>query len=339
VITRLLARAFERLRTWPTWAKSLGTAIVISAVLGIALPAWAMSQPAYLSRLPELSGSQQTLSKSAHAGIACVRCHDDRRGTAVRTVTLTLDFYRTVADPGAGLRFAETGSPDNAACLSCHAEEWSYDSKRTAKIPHPAHLRVSTETRRCSGCHKWTAHREKEQEEHKSMPLSSVCGAYGCHAGEQREDTCASCHHTLGDQPQDWARNHSQSIPLVGAPGCLERCHEAAQCQQCHTTGKSPFKNGLGVTGTSLLEARHSRPDWANTHGTDALGDKSKCMTCHVSEGECISCHSRRPASHGRPQDTWIGTHKNAVKSDKQCLTCHKKAWCDECHKQFKETR
>ena len=99
-----------------------------------------------------------------------------------------------------------------------------------------------------------------------------------------------------------------------------------------------PAFNGGGVTGVTLIERAHVKKDWIAKHGTFALADQSKCLVCHVSEGECRDCHSKRPAFHGS-QASWLGRHKDLAKNKKRCLTCHEKKWCDECHKQFKEMR
>jgi hypothetical protein len=199
-------------------------------------------------------------------------------------------------------------------------------------------MRVSTEKRDCVTCHKWIAHQEVYQEEHKSMPFSAVCAAYPCHVGWKEEGTCQSCHHILIEEEGAWMTGHPDVVLTSGDSGCLESCHEIKQCQQCHTTGETPFTGVREASATKQIESLHAKGDWPRAHGAVALPDQSACLSCHVSLGECQNCHARRPASHG-PADTWIAQHKNVVKSDQQCVTCHDRVWCDDCHAQFKEMR
>lgn len=126
----------------------------------------------------------------------------------------------------------------------------------------------------------------------------------------------------------------------VGDNGCLESCHEVEQCQQCHTTGKRPKFTGQAIeVGMKAIETLHVKEEWTTRyHGPEARKDKSKCLRCHGTEGECTECHLQRPAFHGST-DTWIGRHSKVGKTvtDPRCLTCHKKPWCESCHEQFKE--
>jgi hypothetical protein len=253
------------------------------------------------------------------------------------TFASTGDFYRTLFTDGEPT-LMRMEAPRRDACMKCHLHDWSEDSERTSRVPHPAHMRVSTETRECVTCHKWTAHQEVYQEEHKTMQFSAVCASYPCHVGWKGEDTCQNCHHILVEEEGAWAREHPDVVLTSGDSGCLESCHQVAQCQQCHTTGETPFTGVREPSETRRIESMHARPDWVRAHGAVALPDQAACLTCHVSLGECQSCHSRRPASHGST-DTWISQHKNVVKSEQQCITCHDQVWCDDCHAQFKEMR
>jgi hypothetical protein len=216
--------------------------------------------------------------------------------------------------------------------------DWSDNAKRTAKIPHPAHLRVADEPRECVKCHKWTAHEESYMQKHKSMPFSTVCASFGCHVGWKTTDECGSCHHSLQEGKGEWKKVHRVTVQAFGPNGCLESCHDAGQCRQCHTTGKRPeFKSG-GVAGVTQIEREHVKKSWLAKHGSFALADERKCLVCHVSEGECQDCHAKRPAFHGSPS-TWLTKHKDLAKNKKRCLTCHQQKFCDDCHKQFKEMR
>lgn len=336
--TSFLASVAARVASVPRRVKVLVGAVVVLLVIALAVPAALMSQPGFLGRIDEFADNHSTLAGSVHAELACGDCHDDAAGRVGGTLALVGDFYRTAFSPGTEPAFIEFASPKADACLKCHHESWSDDSARTTRVPHPAHLRLSEETRQCVDCHKWAAHQEEYQEEHKTMPFSGVCASYECHAGFKTMDECADCHHTLLDDPTQWKPMHPATALARGDGGCLELCHEIKQCQQCHTTGESPFEGLAGQTERDAIEEQHAKPDWMRVHGLRALDDQSVCLSCHISVGPCQNCHSRRPATHG-PEGTWIAAHKDAVQSDRQCVTCHEQSYCDHCHDQFKEMR
>lgn len=319
--------------------KVVTSAVIITVLVLIAMPMVASSSPGYFARYHLLAKSQQTLADSSHKGIACDACHADSRGEAVYRVAVAVDFYTSIVKKSPQPTLLTFGKPRKEACLACHAGDWSDDIKRTSKIPHPAHARVAGESRECVTCHKWTGHQEASMEKHKEMPFSGVCVSYGCHVGTKQTDQCATCHHILGDAQKTWKQDHAKVALTTGSNSCLETCHETDQCRECHTTGKRPKFTGLAVqTGFKAIEEAHAKPNWTDKHGSVALQDQSKCMKCHVSDGECRSCHTQRPKSHGST-DSWIGQHKKPGENERRCLACHKKPWCEDCHKQFKEMR
>jgi hypothetical protein len=316
---------------------ALGLVVVAVTMIGVAV--FLTSSPAFFSRYKTLTRRYDTLQTSVHKGLACNECHTDQAGPVVHEIGLVGDFYTSFFSKSGEPRFTKMGKPPREACLKCHRGAWSYNAVRTAKVPHPAHLRVSTEKRDCVTCHKWTAHEETYMEKHKAMPFSGVCATYGCHAGWKKTNECDTCHHTLNPDKEAWKKLHPQAVEKIGANACLETCHEVAQCQLCHTTGKTPVFTGLtSQTGLKAIEALHTKPDWIQQHGTQALLDKSKCLVCHVSEGECQDCHALRPAFHGSTA-TWIGGHQVPGKQKERCLACHKEQECIDCHNQFKEMR
>ena len=317
----------------------IAIAVVITLVAAVGIAVFLTSKPAFFSRYQGLARDYETLQTSAHQNLACGDCHSGRRGPIVYELALVGDFYRSLFTRQDQPTFTKMEKPTRDECLACHREDWSVDASRTSIVPHPAHLKVSTETRDCATCHKWVGHEEAYQEKHKEMPFSGVCVSYGCHVGFKPVEACPQCHHTLADDPKGWKIAHPEAVRSLGPNGCLEKCHDADQCRLCHTTGKTPVFTGLAAqTGLKAIEILHAKPDWLEQHGTQALADKSKCLTCHVSEGECQDCHAKRPAFHG-PESTWLGTHKDAAKDERRCLACHEKPWCEDCHKQFKEMR
>lgn len=318
------------------WA---GAGLVVATVVAVSVALLVTARPGYFAKYQRLERRHATLQTSVHRDTACNVCHVDRRGAFVSGAARVGDFYRGLVSTPVEPLFMAMTKPGNDACLACHRYDWSDEASKTMKIPHPAHLRVASETRECVTCHKWTAHEEAYQVKHTSMPFSGVCASFGCHVGTKPLDACVNCHHVLQEGRGEWKLVHRATVRSYGPNACLEFCHDADQCRLCHTTGRTPvLPSGVATAGVSAVERLHVRRDWIAQHGAIALEDPRKCIVCHVSEGECADCHSQRPAFHG-PQETWLTRHKALSKDERRCLTCHKKPWCDECHKQFKEMR
>lgn len=329
-------------KAWPGSRKTRVIGIVIGAVvvamLAIAAPLVATSSADFFSRYHLLNRRYVNLESSAHEGIGCRACHET--SPLANGAQLTADFYVSFFKREQVPTYFKFKPPTNDACVKCHEDDWSDNAKRTETIPHPAHARVSDETRECVKCHKWTAHLERYMVKHKTMPFSGVCVAYGCHVGTKQTDECFTCHHVLQDTAAQWKVAHPKIVNASGQNGCLESCHEVDQCQSCHTTGKTPEFTGLPVEVTmGEIETLHVKPDWTQKyHGDLAIKDRDKCMLCHQTQGECQECHRFRPAFHGKPL-TWIGRHGKSTEDvkDPRCIECHKQSFCDECHDQFKE--
>ena len=215
------------------------------------------------------------------------------------------DFYTSLVATDEMPVYFTFKPPTNDACLACHRNDWATDAARLKRIPHPAHLRVDTETRDCVKCHKWTAHFEGYIEKHKTMPFSGVCVAYGCHVGTKQTPQCFNCHHILHADAAQWKVAHPKVVRATGENPCLESCHTVAQCQECHTTGKTPKFTGMRIeVGMAAIETLHVKPDWTQRyHGPEALKDVSKCLLCHQTKGYCDECHLLRPAFHDAVND------------------------------------
>lgn len=338
-----MSRFFDRVsELWdriPARVKLIGLGVLGVLVVAVVVALVLTSRAAFYAHYEKLGGSYKTLQASTHANLDCDACHVDPRPAPVNAAGRVADFYTVLVASPTEPNYMNVGAVDGEACKTCHEQDWSDDAKRTSKIPHPAHLRVASETRDCVDCHKWTAHEEAYMAKHKEMPFSTVCASFGCHVGTKQPDECQTCHHTLQDTKGPWKEIHPQTVRASGANGCLEACHDADQCRQCHTTGKRPeFTGNVAQTGMKAIEREHVKKDWLKKHGAMALDDESKCMTCHVSLGECQDCHAKRPAFHG-PKNTWLNRHVKFAENEKRCLACHEKNWCEECHKQFKEMR
>jgi hypothetical protein len=312
--------------------------VVIVVAIAVIVPLVATATPEFFSRYHLLERRYVNLGSSAHEGIGCRACHET--DALENGLALFGDFYVSMVTTDETPRYFEFGPPSNDACLACHEQDWSTEIGRTDKIPHPAHRRVSEETRVCVDCHKWTAHLETYLEKHQQMPFSGVCVAYGCHVGTKTSDECFDCHHVLHQASEEWRTEHPATVAKAGESICLEACHSVQQCQMCHTTGERPEFDGLPIeVSMKAIEELHVLPEWtAEYHGDQAIENRDNCLLCHQTTGECDECHRERPAFHGSTE-TWIGRHSDqtADLEDPRCIECHEQTWCEECHDQFKE--
>ncbi len=323
----------------PLTVKWIAVGILVAVVVLAILPMIAATQPAFFSRFHSLAKSSTTLAASTHQDIPCASCHVPARGQVRYQLAVSAEFYAGLLSRNAPTRFLKFDRPTRDACRSCHITDRSDDIKRTSRIPHPAHMRVASETRDCVTCHKWTAHQPTVMVKHKKMPFSGVCVSYGCHVGTKKSTDCFTCHHALGETAVQWKVDHPAVVQRVGANGCIETCHTAAQCTMCHTTGKTPVFTARPMqTSLKAIEVLHTKKTWMKQHGAEALKDRPKCLLCHVSDAQCQECHTTRPDFHGST-DTWIGGHSKLGENEARCLECHKKQYCEDCHKQFKEMR
>ena len=315
----------------------VGVGVVGVLVVAIVVALAVTSRPSFWLRYAGYRQNVATLESSQHRGLACTQCHADPRGSFAYRSALVADFYTSFFGKPYTPRFVKFGPPTRAACLACHSHDWSMEPTTTAKVPHPAHLRTISEPRNCVTCHRWTGHEETYQTQHTKMPFSTVCASFPCHSGWKQPQTCSNCHHQLQQSLGTWKQVHPQVVRTAGPNGCLEICHTAAQCRQCHTTGVTPtFASTINTSTVSAIEKAHVLSNWLTQHGTFALQDQSKCMTCHVTTQECQDCHAKRPAFHGTDNTAWIGTQHGKLAGNRaRCYECHKSSECASCHQQF----
>jgi hypothetical protein len=122
---------------------------------------------------------------------------------------------------------------------------------------------------------------------------------------------CIKCHNYVVH-----AKNAKGThVPPMSA--CLV-CHNGKQaksaCVICHTAKAAPDS--------------HKASDWVLVHASRQQG--GDCAKCHAwTKDWCADCHSRRPPSH---TTDWRTKHAVAVKTRRNCETCHLANFCVKCH-------
>ena len=243
-----------------------------------------------------------------HRDVGCTTCHvapliEDRIRFGHATVWgMTV---RLAPVSGTGI-----GSPDDAACESCHTDLTEVTVVDGIRMQHRSCIEGSA----CVDCHGDVGHEGDRQWPKRSrMDECLAChvkrdvprACVVCHTDdvEGRVPTSGPLHRVHGAQ---WERTHG-----MGDSRLCDTCHAPTFCSGCH---------GAGVPhGATFFES----------HGRFAQQDDARCGSCHSTQW-CGSCHGiDMPHTigfvedHGRiPQD----------EIDATCYSCHTTQDCDGCH-------
>ena len=297
----------------------------------------------------------------------CKNCHIrfDRAAQPRRC----LDCHKAVA-ADVRAKAGYHGRLKNAECRTCHTEHKGRDAN-IAPLNEKAFDHTQTDftlngkhrDAACAKCH-------KPKTKHSAAP--STCT--GCHAKDDKHrDTlgskCESCHNE-----NNWKEtrfDHAKTkFPLLlkhAKPKCVD-CHADAQhlantpreCLSCHR--KDDKHKG---TLSAKCEHCHNEAGWkdarfehAKTHFALLLGHaKVKCVECHAdpqhyanTPTRCIACHRKKDAHKGELGEKCETCHnektwKEALRFDHDrdskfpLRESHRKAKCEDCHKDARPAR
>lgn len=257
-------------------------------------------------------------AKDAHAGVACVRCHED--GSIAGIVGAPFDrtghALRRVS-PTWGSRMAPVAS---RSCLACHGDivdRTTTVKDRGVRVSHRNPLAAGMS---CDDCHAGAGHSSR-------IPASAgmrACTA--CHNGRTASATCSACHtgDPRGKERPTSASREYRSIRLDASPDCVS-CHDETGCDGCH---------GLRLPHPADFTAwTHARPA--------SFGGRALCLQCHVL-AQCTRCHAGMGTAQGaaaHPAD-WRTSHRRQAATS--ACDCHWKrlpaagraheSYCSVCH-------
>ena len=293
----------------------------VAVAVAVAVPLVATSTPEFFSRYHLLEPPLREPRGLGARGHRLPR-RATRRSRSPNGVALIADFYTSLVTTETRCRRTSSSRrPRREACLAVPRGRLEHRRRRApTRIPHPAHLRVASETRDCVDCHKWTAHLETYMDKHKKMPFSGVCVAYGCHVGTKTTEQCFDCHHVLhetADAVEDGAPA-GRRRPPARTPAS-SRATRSSSASSATRPARRPKFTGLPDRGRHEGDreaARQAGLDAAATTAPRRSRTRQKCLLCHQSEGECDECHlqppgvprrDRRPGSAGTASSpkTW----------------------------------
>lgn len=284
------------------------------------------------SKTKTIEDYQQDVEKSPHEGLACNDCHIKSTSGVVGTASSFVESVTTTVRGGPDIKNVK--EPEAAACLKCH-ETPKMSVDKVARVPHKVHSSQEVFSGNCVRCHTWLVHERSRIKGHQTLEISASCFELACHIAKDSEKTCYECHHSYKVTSAQWNEEHRLVVMKEGSGYCRDRCHDATQCSDCHTTGKQLETS----KGEMLLLSRplgHSGKDWKSKHGPEAFDKSAKCLDCHETSS-CHSCHIKKPPSH-KKKDWYIVHRKLAEENKDRCLICHTEKLCArDCHILFKQ--
>lgn len=244
----------------------------------------------------------------------CARCHADEVGLA--------------------------RGPSMTSCTGCHgAIAAAPRAPRTLihgdlRFDHQVHTADARGQRiACTTCHVATAS-AASADRHPPPPIAT-CVA--CHDDSRRVPInkrmrmCETCHATRAQSLSSLApRSH---LPATEKPidhtlaFRLDHRVEAAdakRCATCHTMMSGAADAACDECHQVMRPGDHTVVWREYDHGSEAIVDGARCVTCHVAD-QCSACHQRRPRSHtGPPGQFGAREHGDLARQNpRACVTCH----------------
>ncbi len=220
---------------------------------------------------------------------------------------------------------------ESAACVDCHGDMTQVVDMVQSRLPPMAKCLECHEDREkaCAYCHVTPSAPEPAARN----VLGGILFNHKNHAQRTKND-CATCHKRVMEAEE---------------PRYSTRPEMLDECMQCH---KSDFRNiECTKCHTNLTELRQKpfdlfshRGNFLEKHPIVAKGDLVVCSHCHK-DNFCTDCHSRmapmkpslmrsdEPDRQLIHRGDFLTTHPMDARLDgKQCLTCHRQNFCQDCH-------
>jgi hypothetical protein len=259
---------------------------------------------------------------------ACANCHDVEDDDECSTC-----HYEGVLEPfpqkASELIFNHKShmAQDNVSCVKCHSglDEVDFGFESATVFP-------SMES--CNQCHSSVGN---------AKPTNIACES--CHVSTA--DLVPSNHKTVSFKDM-------HKFTSTAANANCQMCHDNNFCESCHVGTTmidatnsadnfyAPYSPHNYVDNTKQQQiTRVHDLSYQYTHGIDAKGKTSNCITCHQTETFCAECHNVTqngdfaqegflPSSHKQLNFTTMGVgsggglHAEIAKRDiENCASCH----------------
>lgn len=273
----------------------------------------AATSPAACVRCHETKPAVASWQDGLHAETDCLACHS-RPGLTGVVATRLIALDNTIEHFLDDALTREPTPVHNAKCLSCHDVREGTLETGTLRVRHAEILEAGGRCTRCHPNVGHFREITEETDYPSSDPGMEVCLV--CHDGRRAGNDCSRCHLSdiavADDIPADYpraqleqkitcegchslegcrdchrlpmphpegfatAQGHARLAAFEGKDQICLRCHQPAQCLDCHT-------------GVSLEDQSWGHPaGWRTEH---ARGDPERCERCHGVENYCNVCH------------------------------------------------
>lgn len=269
-----------------------------------------------LSESDDSTSAPDPRGTGAHAGVACVDCHE--RGQIAGAVGNTLDRSRHLVAFAVGRREGSGGQIPTERCLGCHdglLDEVVANAERGLLMSHAEPVEAGVP---CGECHRDSGHRTDVLE-----PGMSAC--LRCHDDVTAAAACETCH-TKETSFAARDRRVFVATDTINKGDC-GGCHAQDTCDACH---------GMRMPhDIEFLSYEHAR--------SAGFDKKEFCWRCHTQD-DCGKCHQVRPRSVGywghTTGDSWKREHYNVPPNSVAGCGCHGRSpyvkrgvdYCLACH-------
>lgn len=258
----------------------------------------------------------QAATKSIHANVTCVACHEAPLPTGLAQNAVLRISYAIAAEKGTtAAESSASVTVDESRCLSCHQNILQGTVTLPANGLKISHKEPLASGMRCDDCHSGYAHSAK-------LTNTGMSRCTPCHDGKQASSACSTCH--VGDPAAAGVDFGPTATKVSLAQRDCTGCHSLVKCDACH---------GLRLPHSQqFINGGHAR--------TAAFEGKQLCWRCH-SYAFCSQCH--RESFQNQPHGAnWKVQH--AVAAWSSPCGCHQgmspggvappKQFCKLCHTQ-----
>ncbi|TDK62490.1 cytochrome C [Bacillus salipaludis] len=358
------------------------------------------NSPSFCSSCHEMAPEYTTYTASAHNQISCVQCHIKPGVTNMLThkVKSMKEVYYHVTGVPKQIVQTEEEAVSNENCLQCHSKNRLVTASGDLKVNHKGHIEKDIP---CITCHAGVVHAKIAA---RGLNIDSARGEWTEKNAQKLIEekyvrpnmgTCIDCHDKVNKGEKPWkdvaytvppnpeeleklaegknkaastkpvkedentaelAANHdqkTQEIILQAIGKQKTNVKVSMECGTCHKKLKVPRSHKVAL--------------WNQQHGSTAVQELNKCVTCHqdskwvreipkediisllklgVKKSHyqpdikvvkdqsrinkfCSTCHNKRPPGHTK-SDQWLTAHST------KALTAEAKSQCFVCHDQKK---
>lgn len=348
--------------------------IIILIACGYGVNAYT-STPSFCKSCHEMQPEYATHSISVHKNISCVKCHDKPgiQNLIPNKVKLLKEAYiHFTGQVPKQITVKKLNDVPTENCLQCHTKSKLVKATGDLKVNHPGH--IIKDGIPCITCHAGISHGKIAARGLNTASNRDNFTAANTKKIMAKQDvmpnmgTCIDCHDKVNKGQKPWKDTNYVMPPINQKTDTAEQ-DKKTQDLILQAIGKHKTKNAKISMDCKTchkivnIPAVHKNPDWQVNHGSMALQELNKCLTCHQdskwvkpvpkdnmisvlksanqqvekapnnaqtvesirANKFCNACHSKEPPSHTQSGD-WAFDHAasaSTANSRTNCSVCH----------------